>query len=108
MTPPTSSPAVRWFHAIAVAEGYSFLLLLFVAMPLKYMAGLPLAVKITGSLHGALFIAYVGSAIFLFTHAKWPLDRIPGLLYAAILPFGTFVMERKWLRRTETVSEQPS
>ncbi len=92
------SPVLRWFHAIAVAEGYSYLLLLFIAMPLKYMAGMPLAVKIAGSLHGGLFIAYVVGAVFLFTHAKWPLDRIPGLFYAAVLPFGTFVLERKWLR----------
>lgn len=92
------SPVLRWFHAIAFAEGCSFLLLLFIAMPLKYMAGMPLAVKIAGSIHGGLFIAYAVAAVFLFTHAKWPLDRIPGLFYAAVLPFGTFVLERKWLR----------
>lgn len=96
----TRSPVLRWFHAIAVAEGYSYLLLLGIAMPLKYMAGLPLAVTIVGSLHGALFIAYALAAVFLFTHAKWPLSRIPGLFYAAVLPFGTFVLERKWLRKS--------
>lgn len=94
----TPSPALRWFHAIAVAEGYSFLLLLFIAMPLKYMAGMPKAVTLAGSIHGALFVAYAIAAVFLFTHAKWPLNRIPGLFYAAVLPFGTFVLERKWLR----------
>ncbi|MNK53159.1 hypothetical protein D3C87_721110 [compost metagenome] len=94
----SSSPVLRWFHAIAVAEGTSFLLLLFIAMPLKYMAGMPMAVKLVGSIHGALFVAYAIAAVFLFTHAKWPLERIPGLFYAAVLPFGTFVMERKWLR----------
>ena len=92
------SPVLRWFHAIAVAEGYSFLLLLFIAMPLKYMAGMPKAVTLAGSIHGALFIAYAIAAVFLFTHAKWPMSRIPGLFYAAVLPFGTFVLERKWLR----------
>ncbi len=102
MSPVTNSksPIVRWFHALAVAEGYSFLLLLFIAMPLKYMAGIPMAVKLAGSLHGALFVAYAASALFLFTHAKWPLDRIPGVLYASILPFGTFVLERRWLRES--------
>ena len=83
---------------IATAEGYSFLLLLGVAMPLKYMAGFPLAVKIMGSLHGALFIAYMVAAALVFTRLKWPLSRIPGVFYAAVLPFGTFVLERKWLR----------
>lgn len=100
MYPSTAaaSPVLRWFKAIAIAEGVSFLLLLFVAMPLKYMAGLPLAVQITGSLHGALFIAYCVAGMLLFTHAKWPLERMSGLFLAAVLPFGTFVLERKWLR----------
>lgn len=101
MTPEsnTRSPVLRWFQAIAMAEGCSYLLLLGIAMPLKYMANLPMAVTIVGSLHGALFIAYGLAAIFLFTHLKWPLSRIPGLFYAAVLPFGTFVLERKWLRQ---------
>lgn len=95
---PSRPAVVRWFHAIAVAEGWSFLILLFIAMPLKYMAGMPKAVTLVGSLHGALFVAYAVSAFFLFTHAKWPLSRMSGLFFAAVLPFGTFVMERMWLR----------
>lgn len=92
------SPVLRWFQAIAFAEGLSYLLLLGVAMPLKYLAGFKLAVTVVGALHGGLFIAYAAAAVLLFTHLKWPLDRIPGVFYAAILPFGTFVLERKWLR----------
>lgn len=92
------SPAIRWFQVIALLEGLSYILLLFVAMPLKYMAGMPKAVTLVGSLHGGLFIAYGIAAIFLFTHAKWPTSRIPGVFYASILPFGTFVLDWKWLR----------
>lgn len=95
-TPP--SPVLRWFRGVALAEGVSFLLLLGIAMPLKYMAGMPLAVQIAGSLHGALFLAYLVVGTLLFTHAKWPADRLSGVIFAAILPFGTFVLERKWLR----------
>lgn len=92
------SSILRWFKLIATAEGISFLVLLGIAMPLKYMAGMPMAVKIVGSLHGALFLAYMAAATLLFTHLKWPLSRLPGIFYAAVLPFGTFVLERKWLR----------
>lgn len=95
---PVSSPLLRWFKAIALAEGVSFLLLLGVAMPLKYMAGMPVFVHWTGAAHGALFIAYVAMASLLFTHLEWPLRRAPAVFLAAVLPFGTFVLERKWLR----------
>ena len=76
------SPLLRAFRGIAFAEGCSFLLLLGVAMPLKYMAGMPQAVHLVG---------------LVFTVGKWPLHRAPGVFLASVLPFGTFVMERKWL-----------
>ncbi|MNX66317.1 hypothetical protein D3C86_974060 [compost metagenome] len=94
-----NSPVIRGFRAVAFAEGISFLLLLGVAMPLKYMAGMPMAVKIAGSLHGFLFVAYMVAAYLLFTELKWPMKRAPGVFLAAVLPFGTFVLERKWLKQ---------
>ncbi|MBO9542491.1 DUF3817 domain-containing protein [bacterium] len=94
-----NSPVIRGFRAVAFAEGISFLLLLGVAMPLKYMAGMPMAVKIAGSLHGFLFLAYMVAAYLLFTELKWPMKRAPGVFLAAVLPFGTFVLERKWLKQ---------
>jgi integral membrane protein len=92
------SPIITRFRHIARAEGISFLLLLFIAMPLKYFADMPLAVKYTGWAHGALFIGYWVAAIPLFTKLKWDVERIIGLGAASVLPFGTFVMEAKWLR----------
>lgn len=96
--PNTTSPVLRWFQAIALAEGVSFLVLLGIAMPLKYMAGWPTAVHYVGAIHGFLFLSYVAASTLLFTHLKWPLSRAPGVLLASVLPFGTFVLERKWLR----------
>lgn len=93
-----SSPIIRRFRWIAIAEGISFLVLLFIAMPMKYMAGMPLPVKYTGWAHGLLFIGYIIAAVPLFTRLKWPSERIYGVALAAFLPFGTFVLERKWLR----------
>lgn len=93
-----TDPIINRFRKVAIAEGWSFLILLFIAMPLKYFANMPWAVKVVGWAHGVLFIWYWVAAVPLFTKLKWELDRVIGLGLASILPFGTFVMERKWLR----------
>ena len=93
-----SSPIIRRFRWVAIAEGISFIVLLLIAMPLKYLLGMAMAVKVVGWAHGVLFIWYWIAAVPLFTKLKWDLERIFGLGLASILPFGTFVMERKWLR----------
>jgi integral membrane protein len=94
----SKDPIIERFRSVAIAEGWSFLVLLFIAMPLKYWADLPMAVKVVGWAHGVLFIWYWIAAVPLFTKLKWDVERIIGLGFASILPFGTFVMERKWLR----------
>ncbi len=86
------------FRLVAILEGISFLVLLGIAMPLKYFAGMPLAVKYAGWAHGLLFISYIVLAVPLFTRLKWPLERVYGVGVASLLPFGTFVLERRWLR----------
>jgi integral membrane protein len=91
-------PIIKRFRSVAIAEGISFLVLLFVAMPLKYLAGWPMAVKVVGWAHGVLFVWYWVAAVPLFTKLKWDAERIIGLGAASVLPFGTFVMERKWLQ----------
>lgn len=85
---------------VGIAEGISFLVLLFIAMPLKYAAGFPLAVTVVGSIHGFLFIAYVIAMIRALTQYKWGAKKISGVFVAALLPFGTFVLDRK-LREEE-------
>ena len=95
MTDPTWLKA---FRLVALAEGLSFLFLLLVAMPLKYGWGLPEAVRWAGMAHGMLFLGYMGLAPMLFVDRDWPWSRLPGVLIAAVLPFGTFVLERAWLR----------
>jgi len=92
------NPIIQRFRTIAIAEGWSFLVLLGIAMPLKYIFDIPMAVKVVGWLHGVLFIGYWILAVPLFTKLKWDVERIIGLGLASIIPFGTFVMERKWLR----------
>jgi integral membrane protein len=79
---------------IGVAEGVSFLVLLFIAMPLKYIAGMPTAVRIVGMLHGILFIGYV-VALFQATRTyKWS-NKKAGIAFGlSFLPFGTFFLDR--------------
>lgn len=81
-----------WFRKIAIAEGISFLILLLVAMPLKYFAGFPLAVTIIGSFHGILFVAFVVLAWEVKTDLRW----FGKALLASVLPFGTIVMDKQW------------
>lgn len=86
---------VQDLRIIGFAEGISFLLLLFVAMPLKYAAGLPLAVRIVGTLHGVLFILYVAAAMRAAWSRKWPFLRLLEAFIASLYPFGTFVFDRR-------------
>lgn len=90
--------AVRWFCAIAFWEGVSYLLLLFVAMPLKYAAGWPLAVKYTGWAHGVLFIAYVMLLIACWLREDWSAKRVIGFFIASLLPFVPFWVEARLKR----------
>jgi integral membrane protein len=82
-------------RAIGLVEGVSFLLLLGVAMPLKYFAGIPQAVTIVGWLHGLLFIAFCMALTQAHQDAKWSAWRSATVVIAALLPFGPFVIDKK-------------
>jgi len=87
--------SLKRFSVIALAEGVSFILLMFVAMPLKYFADLPEAVKYTGWAHGLLFIAYFVFLAEVKSTAKWSLGKLALASIASLLPFGTFVFDKK-------------
>jgi integral membrane protein len=90
--------SLRQLRLIAFIEGVSFLVLLFVAMPLKYLAGLPLAVRIVGSIHGVLFVAFVLILIWVSIARAWPFRRSLLAFVSSVIPFGTFVFDAS-LRR---------
>lgn len=75
-------------------EAGSFLLLLLVAMPLKYLAGQPEAVRVVGAAHGALFVAFV--ALVAWQHLRRRLDRRATVLclVGSVLPLGPLLYER--------------
>lgn len=85
--------SLRGLRFVAFIEGVSFLVLLFVAMPLKYFAGMPLAVRIAGSLHGVLFIAFVLVLLWASVARRWPFRRSLLAFVSSIVPFGTFVFD---------------
>lgn len=89
------------FKIIALLEGMSYILLLFVAVPIKYLANDPQYVKLLGMPHGVLFLAYIVLAIMLASDLKWNLKTILIVLAASIIPFGTFYVDRTYLKRTK-------
>lgn len=95
---------LHWFKKIGIAEGISFLVLLGIAMPLKYFAGLPMAVTIVGGLHGLLFIVFMVLAWEVKDQPvvigwKKNFNWLATCFIAAILPFGTFVLKDQLKKR---------
>jgi integral membrane protein len=88
---------VRFFKHIAHWEGVSLLLLLFIAMPVKYGFGYDILVKIIGMIHGILFILYVLGAISIKNIKKWSLHSTFLILFLSLVPFGTFYVDKKYL-----------
>ncbi len=82
---------LRW---VGLLEGLSFVLLLFVAMPLKYVWGEPLAVRYVGIAHGALFVLLVSLILQVGPASGWSWKRCAAGVAAAFLPFGPFFFDR--------------
>jgi len=95
--------SLRQLRLVALLEGTSFLVLLFVAMPLKYLAGLPLAVSIVGSLHGLLFLMFLAALYRAGSQRSWPASRWAIAFVSSIVPFGTFVFDRSLRREIAAV-----
>jgi integral membrane protein len=91
--------AGKWIRTVGGIEGISFLLLLFVAMPIKYLGGNPTLVHWLGPIHGGLFLLYLASAVAVAHVLKWRWFHLMLALAASVLPFGPFVFEA-WMRRT--------
>ncbi len=84
---------------LAYLEGISFLLLLGVGMPLKYLYGMPKPNLIMGMSHGVLFMGYCTWVYIVKSEQKWKFSKTFWAVLAAFLPFGTFVADAKLFRR---------
>jgi integral membrane protein len=85
---------LRRFRWVALLEGLSFVLLLFIAMPLKYWAGYPIAVRVVGMAHGVLFLAFVGALFQVTLERRWSARRWGLAFLSSLVPFGTFAFDR--------------
>jgi integral membrane protein len=87
------------FRLVALLEGLSFIILLGVAMPLKHIWGMPLYVKYVGWAHGLLFIYFFFALLQVYGDHHWSLKKVLWCILASLLPFGTFVLDAKLLRK---------
>ena len=86
------------FRIVSFLEGVSYLLLLFIATPVKYLYDNPEYVKLLGMPHGLLFMLYVAIAIVIKKDFNWSCKDLGIVLLCAIIPFGTFYVDKKYLR----------
>ncbi|MOA22053.1 hypothetical protein D3C78_1425830 [compost metagenome] len=90
--------AIGRLRFIGIFEGISFLVLLLIAMPLKYWADIPMAVTIVGALHGLLFVLYLLAVLNVWITNRWSFLKVVLAVIASFLPFGPFVLDKKLLR----------
>ena len=96
---------IQTLRVVGLLEGLSFLLLLFIAMPMKYMLDNPILVKYVGMGHGVLFILFLIVLFVVCEKQKWSLQMFILGLIASILPFGTFVFDRKLKAVAQPIAE---
>jgi len=84
----------KWFLLIGKVEGYSYLVLLFIAMPLKYIFNIPEFVRSVGSVHGALFVLFIILLAILFFKYNLSFKKAFFAFLLSLLPFGTFFLKR--------------
>ena len=84
------------FRLVAFFEGLSYVLLLLVAVPIKYSSGEAIFVKILGMPHGILFVLYIAIALVLRIDNQWIKNNFLAVLIASVIPFGTFVVDFKF------------
>lgn len=99
--------STRSFDVVAWLEGVSYLALLGVAMPLKYLGGIALATRVAGLVHGLAFLAYAVMLIDLFASRGWPQQRLWLGLLAGALPGGSFVFARQLRRARQDAGLAP-
>ncbi|RYF74885.1 MAG: DUF3817 domain-containing protein [Cytophagaceae bacterium] len=99
-----NSPKIR-LRLVGFAEGLSFLILVFIAVPLKRIGGHPEAVQVVGPIHGLLFVMYVLTVIQAKTEYNWPLGKTLLALLASVIPGGTFYADHKIFRNLQEIPD---
>lgn len=89
---------VPLLRTVTLLEAISYVVLCFVAMPLKYVWDLPIYVKVFGWIHGVLFAWFAWALVRVFHNAKWPPTRLVGVLVAGLLPIVPFFLHARFAR----------
>ena len=87
-----------FFRVVSFLEGTSYLLLLFVAVPIKCWMDDPQYVKLLGMPHGLLFVNYLVITFLIKHELKWNNKTLGVVMLASVIPFGTFYVDKKYLR----------
>ncbi|MGD1317874.1 DUF3817 domain-containing protein [Chryseobacterium sp. 2R14A] len=85
---------INLYRKTAIIEGISYLILLFVAMPIKYIFDIPEPVKYFGWIHGVLFLFYMAVLIIAAVNYKWNIKRIVIYIIGSVLPFVPFILDK--------------
>lgn len=85
---------INLYRKTAIIEGISYLILLFIAMPIKYIFDIPEPVKYFGWIHGVLFLFYFAVLIIAAFMYKWSIKRIVIYLVGSVLPFVPFYLDK--------------
>jgi integral membrane protein len=91
---------------IAFVEGISFIVLLFIAMPMKYLFSQPQAVRSVGTVHGLLFVGYVLLLVICTIEHRWSSSKTWKLLLISLIPFGNFYADKKWLAAEDVAASE--
>ena len=92
---------IKTLRVISYLEGISYILLLFIAVPIKYYANDPSLVKLLGMPHGLLFVAYVILSLVSSKKYRWNSKKTLVVLISSVIPFGTFYVDYKYLKTDE-------
>jgi len=88
---------VKTFKIISILEAVSFLVLLCIAMPLKYIWDSPEMVQVVGMAHGVLFLLYIAGAVYVSQILNWKTKTLIIVILCSVVPLGPFYVERNYL-----------
>ena len=96
---------LKKFRIASFVEGLSYLTLLFIAMPIKYIGGNPIPVKIVGMTHGLLFFLFIYCLYIVATECKWSKKFTIVAFISSLIPFGMFFLDKK-LKKLDSASAE--
>ena len=89
---------IKTFKIIALLEGWSYLIMIFIGLPLRDIGDNDIIIKKLGMPHGILFLIYVALAVIIMKQMKWNIKVLLIIIVAAALPFGPFWVDKKYMK----------